>query len=157
MQATATETWRQKILDEHRELEEKILELRSTLRKPRPELGTAGSHVWASEVSRKLVDLHDQLCRHFRYEEESGMMEDLMKRHPRASGQVDELRAEHSEMLAESRELVALLMAYSEDSKSAGVGLRRRLGALLDLLGQHERHENSLIMDLAYSDLGLGD
>lgn len=157
MQATATETWRQKIIEEHRELNEKVERLRGYLRKPRPELGSAGSHLWASELSQQLVELHDQLCRHFRYEEKSGMMEDIMRRHPRATGQVDELLDEHTVMLDESRELVTLLLAYSEDSKSADVRLRRRLNKLLDQLGEHERNENSLIMDLAYNDLGLGD
>ena len=80
-----------------------------------------------------------------------------MASHPRASGQVDTLVEEHAAMLAESRGVIAALLAYSEDQAELGIGLRRRMTEMLDRLEEHERRENSLVMDLAFSDLGLGD
>ena len=149
--------WREKILDDHRALDQAVAAIRRSIERPRPEIGQPGAHAWASELSQGLVDLHDQLCRHFRYEEQSGMMEDLMASHPRASGQVDTLVEEHVAMLAESRGVIAALLSYSEDQAELGIGLRRRMTAMLDRLEEHERRENSLVMDLAFSDLGLGD
>lgn len=157
IKAPPTETWRDKILDEHRALDQAVTGLRQALTRPRPEIGQAGAHSWASALSRQLVDLHDQLCRHFRYEEQSGMMEELRQCHPRATTQVDVLAEEHVTMLAESRRVIAALLHYSEDDAARGVGLRRRLAAMLDGLEEHERRENALIMDLSFSDLGLGD
>ncbi len=80
-----------------------------------------------------------------------------MERHPRASGEVDILVEEHARMLADSRRVIDLLLSYSEDDAVRGIGLRRRMNAILDRLDQHERRENSLIFDLAFSDLGQGD
>lgn len=152
-----TASWREKIIDEHRLLEQSVERIRQALEPPRPEIGQPGAHAWASELSRQLVELHDQLCRHFRYEEQSGMMEELKERHPRATGDIDDLLAEHAALLSKSRRVINSLLSYSEDDVVRGAGLRRRMTGLLDRLDQHERRENSLIMDLAFSDLGLGD
>lgn len=157
MQATATETWREKILDEHRALDDGVRRIRRALERPRPELGEIGAHSWASEISQKLLDLHDQLCRHFRYEEESGMIRELKETHPRASAEVDTLVEEHAALLEDCRRMIGALLSYSEDDAIQGVGLRRHMRAMLDRLDKHERQENSLIIDLACSDLGLGD
>ena len=155
--AAATEDWRERILDDHRALSQAVAAIRRSIDRPRPGVGQPGAHTWASQLSQELVDFHDQLCRHFRYEEQSGIMEELMASHPRASGQVDTLVEEHAAMLAESRGVIAALLAYSEDRAELGIGLRRRMTAMLDRFEEHERRENSLIMDLALSDLGLGD
>ena len=157
IETKTTESWREKILDDHRALDQAVRAVRSALEKRRPEIGQRGAHAWASELSRQLVDLHDQLCRHFRYEEQSGMMEDLTESHPRTSTQVGALLDEHTAILAESRACIDALLSYSEDDAARGAGLRRWMMAMLYRLDEHERRENSLIVDLAFSDLGLGD
>ncbi len=157
MQAISTETWREKVVEDHRQLNEAVAGIRRLLEEPRPEIGQPGAHAWASEMSRRMVELHDHLCRHFRYEEQGGMMEDLMESHPRATGKVETLVDEHATMLEESRWMIGALLSYSEEAERSGAGLRQRLSAMLDRLEEHERHENSLIMDLAFDDLGLGD
>ncbi|MDH3744742.1 MAG: hemerythrin domain-containing protein [Acidobacteriota bacterium] len=156
-QKTATEIWRQQVLEEHRLLNRTVAELRDFLERPRPKVGKEGSHTWAADLSKRLADLHDLLFRHFRFEERGGMMEEVVESHPRATGQVDNLLDEHTAILKESREIMAAALSYSEGNAGDERRLRRRLTALLDQLGEHERIENTLIMDLAYHDLGLGD
>lgn len=157
LEKKATDTWRNQVLEEHRMLNETIANLREFLDLPRPGLGREGAHGWASDLSKRLADLHDLLFRHFRYEEQGGMMEELVQSHPRATGQVDNLLDEHTEILESSRKIMSAVLAYSEAAAGADTRLRTRLSKLLDQLGEHERTENTLIMDLAYYDLGLGD
>ncbi len=157
MQKTVTETWRKQVLEEHRQLNAATAELREFLGRERPPLGEKGAHTWASEVSRRVVDLHAMLVRHFRYEEEGGMVEDLIASHPRAKRQAEELVDDHRKMLAECRAVMTAVLAYSEGDTSADQALRRRMTALLDRLHEHERTENDLILELELHDLGQGD
>ena len=85
------------------------------------------------------------------------MMEDLMESEPRSTGQVHELIEEHAAVLAENRALINLLLSDVEDAPAANQDIQRRLSSMLDLLSEHERKENALVMDLALDDLGSGD
>lgn len=154
---SAVKAWRERVLKEHRMLNQTVGDLRRFLAMPRPEMGEAGAHTWATDLSKRLADLHDLMFRHFRFEEKGGMMEDLVVSHPRATGQVDSLLDDHTRILEESRKIMAAVLAYSDGSATSERKLRRRLVTLLDRFSEHERAENDLIMDLAYHDLGLGD
>lgn len=157
MPEVKTEEWIDQVLDEHRELREALARLRGFLEGPRPEVGQKGAHRWSSELSSQLVTLHDKLFRHFRYEDDSGMVETLTQRHPRATRRIEELSDEHPAMLQEIRNLTFELLAYSEGRPRGDTAFRRRLTTLLDQLDRHERDETDLIQRLEYRDLGAGD
>lgn len=157
MPETTTREWIQQVLEEHRQLNAKVAELRSFLESPRPELCQPGAHRWSTELCQLLVTLHDLLFRHFREEEEGGMMEELAGRHPRAAPWVDELMGEHREMLRVLRRITSATMSYGEGRMPDDPALRRRLVALCDLLSRHEGQETELIQRLEYEELGLGD
>ena len=157
MEDQSTDRWRKKVAEEHRLLHQSMAGLRSTLRRLEPATDELGPPAWAADLSRQLVEFHDLLGRHFRFEEKGGMMEDLMESEPRSTGQVHELIEEHAAVLDENRSLIALLLSDFEDAPAVCEDVRRRLSSMLDLLSEHERKENALVMDLALDDLGSGD
>lgn len=151
------ESWLQKVIDEHRELNGLVAELQAFLEAPRPEIREAGYHTWAVSLSDRLMKLHDKLFRHFRHEEEGGMKEELLVKHPRAERRIEKVMGEHPEMLETLRQLMSDALAYSEGRQIAEPRLRRRLSALLEALASHEREETDLIQRLEYRDLGAAD
>jgi len=157
MVETMTRSWAQQVLEEHRELRRKKDRLRDYLEQPRPEPGTAGAHTWAAGLARQLVTFHDELFRHFRFEDEGGMVEEIRTRHPRATADVERLVGEHPELLRRVRKLMNEVLTYSEGRAPEDPSLRRRVTALLNRLERHECEETCMIHDLEVQDLGLGD
>lgn len=157
MAEVMTKTWTEQVLEEHRELRGKKERLREYLRAPRPETGATGAHTWAAGLARQLLSLHDELFRHFRFEDEGGMVEDIKVRHPRATAQVEGLVSEHPEMLDEARRLMNETLTYSEGREPEDPSLRLRVTALLNRLERHECEEDCMIHDLELLDLGQGD
>lgn len=157
MPETMTRTWAQQVLEEHRELRKKKDRLREYLERPRPEVGTSGAHSWAAGLARQMVLLHDELFRHFRFEDEGGMVDEISRRHPRATAEAERLVGEHPRMLRRVRRLMNEILTYSEGRKPEDPSLRRRVTTLLDRLERHECEETCMIYDLELQDLGLGD
>lgn len=157
MPEVMTPTWAQQVLEEHRELRRKKDRLREYLREPRPEAGATGAHTWAAGLARQLVTLHDELFRHFRFEDEGGMVEEIKTRHPRATAEVDRLVGEHPEMLREVRDLMNEALTYSEGREPEDPSLRHRVTVFLNRLERHECQETCMIHDLEILDLGQGD
>ena len=149
--------WMEQILAEHRQLETSIANLRGFLQAPRPEIGEEGWRRWSARLSRDLVELHHLLVRHFRFEEDGGMMTDLSRKHPRANRWVEDLVGEHGEMLQQIRSITSAVMSYGEGRQPKEPALRRRLTTLFDRLHHHDRTETELIQRLEYEELGSGD
>jgi hypothetical protein len=152
-----THEWIQTVLEEHRQLNAMVADLRSFLEQPRPAPGAKGAHAWSTELTRRQVVLHDALFRHFREEEEGGMMEELTEAHPRATGAVEGLVHDHERILKELRRCTTAAMEYSEARAPADLPLRRRLGQILDCLHEHEVEETDLIQRLEYEMIGAAD
>lgn len=149
--------WTAQVAREHRELRKTVAGLRRFVEQPRPGLGEDGQHTWAAELAGRLVALHDKLFRHFRHEEQGGMVEDLQRHHPEASRKIEILVDEHPRMLRQLREIVTATLKYSEGQTPSDQRLRQRLIAFLDRMERHDRGETELIQGLAYHDLGAGD
>ncbi len=156
-ETTTTHEWIETVLEEHRQLNAMVADLRRFLEAPRPEVGRKGAHAWSTEITRRLVRLHDALFRHFREEEEGGMMEELTEAHPRATGAVEGLVHDHVEILRDMRRCSTAAMEYSDGIEPADAGLRRRIARILDCLHEHEVAETDLIQRLEYEMIGPGD
>ena len=156
-ETTTTHEWIAKVLEEHRQLNAMVADLRLFLAEPRPAVGQKGAHTWSTKLARHLVRLHDALYLHFREEEEGGMMEELTEAHPRATGAVEGLIGDHEEILRGLRRCTAGAMKYSEGREPADAGLRRRLTRILDCLHEHEVAETDLIQRLEYEMVGAAD
>ena len=156
-ETTTTHEWIEKVLEEHRQLNAMVADLRLFLEAPRPEVGQKGAHVWSTELTRRLVQLHEALFCHFREEEEGGMMEELTEAHPRATGAVAGLVQEHEEMLRDLRRCTSGAMEYSDGVEPDDAALRRRITCILDCLHKHEVAETDLIQRLEYEEIGPVD
>ncbi|MGB5817127.1 MAG: hemerythrin domain-containing protein [Thermoanaerobaculia bacterium] len=157
MPETMTDQWVAQVLEEHEHLRELICDLKSFLEVPRPKIGEKGAHTWSSELSKRLVTLHDELFRHFRFEEEGGMVEELSVAHPRFADRIDEVVSEHPQMLKAVRNIMVDALSYSEGEKPEDPQLRRRVIAVLDQLAEHECKETDLIQRAEYRDTGAAD
>lgn len=157
MPEVMTNQWAAQVLAEHEHLRELIADLKTFLEAPRPKIGEKGSHTWSSELSQRLVTLHDELFRHFRFEDEGGMVEELSVAHPRFADRINEVVAEHPQMLKAVRGIMVDALSYSEGEKPEDPQLRRRVLAVLDQLAEHERKETDLIQRAEYRDTGAAD
>jgi len=146
-----------KLVVEHRELRKLTVTLRAFLDAPRPELGMPGAHTWANDLAEHLLKLHDTVFRHFRYEESSGVLEDILREMPQASAAVDTLRRDHDRMLSDLRALLGAAMVYGEAKSPEDPRLRRWTLSILSHLEEHEREETHLLQKAFCLDLGLGD
>ncbi len=154
---TTSHQWMQQVLQEHRQLEASIAALRAFLEQPRPDIGDDEAREWSAQLSRDLVELHHLLVRHFRYEEDGGMMTDLSERHPRADRWVDDLVDEHRALLHDIRSITEAVMFYEEGRQPENPAIRRRLNELFDRLYKHDQMETELIQRLEYEELGSSE
>jgi hypothetical protein len=145
-----------KIVVEHQELRKLTAALRTFLDVPRPEIGTPGAHTWANELAEQLLKLHDTVFRHFRYEESSGVLDDILRETPQAAAAVEVLRRDHDRMLSDLRALLGAAMVYSEAKTPEDPRLRRWTLSILSHLEEHEREETHLLQKAFCLDLGLG-
>ncbi len=157
MTKALTKEWAAQVMAEHKELRLKVQDMRSFLDEPRPDIGQTGAHTWAVGLARRLLDLHDELVRHFRFEETCGLVEELVINYPRAARQLEEILADHAVILSQLREILTGALIYSEGHASSDAGLRRKVGKLLDYMGRHEREETALIQRVEYREFGVGD
>ena len=157
MTTVVSPEWVEEVLEEHKRLRVMIAEVRQILTQPRPDPGEPGAHTWASELSVHLVKLHDELFRHFRFEESVGLVEDVIERHPRALARLEAVVGQHPEMLRALRSIMTDALTYSEGKLPEDPKLRQRTLTLLDDLHQHEQEETDLFQRLEYRDQGAMD
>jgi hemerythrin-like domain-containing protein len=157
MTTVVSKEWIEEVLDEHKRLREMLGELKEFLALPRPAAGEPGSHTWASDLSVRLVKLHGELFRHFRFEESAGLVEDVAERHPRAHPRLQAVIRQHPVILNELKSIMADCLTYSEGELPEDPRLRHRVGLLLDTLHHHEREETDLFQRLEYRDHGAMD
>ena len=154
---TVAREWVESVLEQHRHLQAVVADLEIFLDEPRPRTGVKGSHSWAVELSQRLLSLHDEFFRHFRFEEETDAMAEMLESHPEAAFKLKEVLDEHPEMLSQLRRIVSDVLSYSEGVRPEDPKIRRRLNDLLGAFRRHEEEENHLFQRLEYRDLGAAD
>ena len=157
MTEAVTQSWVESVLEQHHHLNAVVGELEDFLDTPRPDSGEKGSHTWAVEISQRLLSLHDELFRHFRFEEQTGMMEEILENHPEAASKLQEILEEHPEMLRNLRRIVSDVLSYSEGVSPENPQIRRRISSLLEVFHHHEEEENHLFQRIEYRDMGAAD
>ena len=156
-EATKKKAWADDMMEEHRQLRSTLAAAREFLVRPRPEPGEEGFHRWATAMSQHLVELYDRMFRHFRDEEDSGMLDDLAHRFPRSATRVRRLQGEHAVLLGELRLLINDVMEYSAGIPPSDPRLRQKLEGVLDSIDAHEHAETELMQRMFYNDVGVGD
>jgi hypothetical protein len=142
---------------EHEDFKTMIAGIREFVEQPRPAADDPKGHLWAVDLSRRLVSLHDKLVGHFHHEEQGGLFETLATREPGSIRRIELLKGEHGEILGQVRELMVEALKYSEGAPGDDPHLRRRVSSVLDRLGAHEIAETELMQTVEYRDLGTGD
>lgn len=146
--------WMQQVRAEHHALDLVVAELRS--------LGTVPAHVTgerpaAGALADGLVQLHHELCRHFRFEEEGGMIDDLLVGSPASAPRVRAVVDQHPLLLRDTRALATAALAIEAGQAGTFASLAERVESLLTVLEHHEQEEIRLVQRLAYRDLGSVD
>ena len=154
---TVTQKWVDTVLEQHQHLRAVVADLEDFLDTPRPDTGVKGAHSWAVELSQRLLSLHDELFRHFRFEEDVELIEETLASHPEAANQFRAVLREHPAILAELRAIVSDVLSYSEGVSPENPRIRRRLTELLATFYHHEEEENHLFQRLEYRDTGAVD
>lgn len=157
MTETATQSWVESVLEQHRHLQTVVAGLEDFLNTPRPDTGEKGSHTWAVAISLRLLSLHDELFRHFRFEEEAGVMEEILENHPEAANKLVEVLGEHPAMLSDLRRIVSDVLSYSVGVDPKDPQIRKRIAGLLEVYHHHEQEENHLFQRIEYRDVGAAD
>lgn len=147
----------EEVLKQHRQLRAEVEKIEIFLATQRPEPGETGSHTWAVDLSLRLLVLHDQLFRHFRFEEDVEANEEVFQAHPEAAKKLEDVLSEHPAMLREVRHIVSDVLSYSEGINPEDPQLRRRIARLLKQFSDHETEENHLYQRIEYRDVGAAD
>ena len=134
-----------------------IEDLNFFLERPRPEVGVTGSHTWAADLAERLMKFHDRLFRHFRYEESSGMFEELVREYPHTAHVVDALGKDHDRILGSLRALLTSCMTYAEGKQPENPQLRRWTASVMEQLSEHEQQETEMMQRAYTEDIGAGD
>lgn len=116
---------------------------------------------WLSSARREgaiasmIDDLSEYLKAHFEAEERrGGFFEAVVGAAPRHASRVEELRAEHAELL---EQLAAVRGAIQAPYKEASAEVLERVAAWVKRMRDHEKREGSLIQDAFNRDVGAGD
>ena len=157
MTETVTQEWVESVLEQHRHLHTVVADLEKFLDAPRPDTGVKGSHSWAVALSQRLLSLHDEFFRHFRFEEDKDVLDEMLETHPEAAGKLKDVLDEHPEMLSGLRLIVSDVLSYSEGVSPEDPQIRRRIAALLAVFHHHEEEENHLFQRIEYRDVGAAD
>jgi len=145
------------IASQHGELKFQIRQLRSYLEKERPAVEKESGHVWATDLTGRLVEFQNTLFGHFRSEERSGVMDEIAQRFPHATAAIRTLQTEHGRILQDLNSILSAAMTYSQGELPDNPHIRRWTGSLLERLSHHESEETNLLQKLIYQDLGQGD
>ncbi|MCS6817236.1 MAG: hemerythrin domain-containing protein [Blastocatellia bacterium] len=135
------------------EIREEHEKLTALMRQLQEEIATFCSS-WAS-LREGLRAFKDHLRRHFELEEEGGFMEEVLRRWPHATPQVEALRAEHERLLQETEALLQVSRHVAEDQPIDAWAAA--CGRLLSAIQEHEWRENRLIQEVFCLDVGGGD
>ncbi|MCS7468271.1 hemerythrin domain-containing protein [Stieleria sp. ICT_E10.1] len=116
---------------------------------------TAKNH-WP-ELIAGLAELRDQLAIHFSLEEAYGYFDDAVDIAPHLSLTAETLRAQHSTLFSQIRDLAELVLELNCEAGEHINKLTRRFKAFKSSFESHEESELKLILASFDDDLGVGD
>jgi hypothetical protein len=135
---------------EHRELLSQLRELARYVDTPSGPMAP-----WLAALVGRLDHLTSLLAAHFAMEERSELFGDFLTSFPRFQHRMDELKAEHNQILEHAERLRADCLR--EDLDLTHEQIARYAHTLINLLRRHEREEGE-IMQAAYTvDIGSMD
>lgn len=116
---------------------------------------TAKNH-WP-ELIAGYAELRDQLAIHFSLEEAYGYFDDAVDIAPHLSLTAESLRAQHSKLFEQIRDLADLILELNAELPEHVKKLMRRFDTFKAQFENHEESELKLILQSFDDDLGVGD
>lgn len=139
-------------LDEHESCMKLVAEVEGCLDRPAEDV-----EAWVADLRQKLTRLQETLRRHFEGEEAGPLFRDLAVKHPRLSGPLAQLEAEHPVIL-EDIEAVLRKAGSMEDTAHFEIReLNARAQLVVARIQRHEAAENELVLEAHWSEIGVGD
>jgi len=105
------------------------------------------------ELRVRLEKVRTHLLDHFRFEEDGGYMEPVLKEEPRLDAEVKNLLDEHIQL---ARGLDAIVEEFRE-AEALQELLCEKVRDWLKLVHRHEAHENRLVQEVFLTDQATGD
>ena len=106
-----------------------------------------------NDTTYHLVSLRQHLIDHFRFEEEDGVMDEVVRQEPRLSREIDQLKAQHQTLAAGLDALIA-------DARSGHAGetaFAQRVRDWVAGVRHHEAEENRILQDAYTQDVTAED
>ncbi|HSJ84785.1 MAG TPA: hypothetical protein VLA91_13295 [Acidimicrobiia bacterium] len=138
--------------DRRRILAEEMADLEEVLARP------ASAADWLERVAQGLADLRLALDAHIEEVEGSdGLLAEIVEIAPRLSGQAEDLRQHHMELLGAWLRAEATVRTASEDGPAARSLVRRRVVALIGRLTRHRQAGSDLVYEAYNVDIAASD
>jgi len=142
---------RSQVLDEHRDLTDRVTELDQWVAP-----GAAKEANWAAGLERRVGVVLEHLKMHFAGDAEGSLFAEVSMSAPHLSGRLTTLAAEHSQILKAFQQVADGVKSVGDDDK-AQARLALMTQAAIATLRRHEAEENEIIMRAFWEDLGAAD
>jgi len=138
--------------DKRRVLAEEMADLEEVLARP------ASADDWLVRVEGGLADLRLALDAHIEeVEGADGLLAEIVDMAPRLSGQAEDLRHHHMELLGAWLRAEATVRAAREEGPAARALVRRRVVALIGRLTRHRQAGSDLVYEAYNVDIAASD
>ena len=144
-QPNVDRSYHQRVKEDHAEMGRHLAELRSAL-------ADQGNIL---RLSTLLDEFKTELAEHFELEEEDGYFSDAVAHAPRLHDDADRLLEQHRELADRLGQLCQVAKDATPDVEWESI--EAQVNQFIELLIQHERAENSLILDAYGQDIGTHD
>ncbi|RLB47521.1 MAG: hypothetical protein DRJ42_25235 [Deltaproteobacteria bacterium] len=146
-QADSPTISREEILEDHRHVRASLEDLEKHIGQE-----TADEGPWRDHLKGLLSDFEERLKKHFKFEEEGGLFEQLKEEAPRLANRVDKIFADHPAILAQLQKLSGGL-STGPSGMSMSV-LIEETSKLITHVREHEAEENDIMMGALWDDVG---
>ncbi len=104
-------------------------------------------------LQERLQQTQTHILNHFRLEEQGGYLQEVREAEPRLSREIDQLQAEHGQLI---KDLQALLADLEEEAEVDNT-VRKKVQTWIKHVRHHESRENLLVEDAFTLDIGDKD
>lgn len=134
---------------------ERLLEAANALDARWPRNERTASEV-RSQWLQALTEFRSHLKSHFAAEEQAGYFADVLSVAPELTSQVESLLRQHSTLAAALDRLILMFGSNAADGQQL-IAEHQLFHELIAELKRHETAENSLVLEVADRDIGVGD
>jgi hypothetical protein len=106
-----------------------------------------------AQARNELLAARALVGEHFRFEEQSGWKDEILRREPRFGHALRRLVEEHNQL----KKSLEILIEEAREVETFDETLREKVRHWLDRVREHEAHEDEVLEESFVEDLGAGD